>query len=193
VSTTNTINSGQENTDRIVAADYSYSAAKYCSDAVVGGYDDWFLPSRIQITKMYDNLYNRPDPIGSFSAAKYWTSEQYNTAENRAQHFGFDSGSSGISYKDISLSVRPMRSFTYDDMVATPSITSSDSAGGKEVTISCETDTAEIYYTDDGSEPTRDSNHYTVPFEITTSTTIKAIAVKGGWDDSSIAEETIDP
>ncbi len=189
VITANTINSGQGNTDKIVA-DYSYSAAKDCSDAVVGGYDDWFLPSRVQIKTMYDNLYDRTDPIGSFSATQYWTSEQYNTAENRAQYFDFYSGSSGVTYKDYSKSVRPMRSFTYDDMANTPSITSSDSAGGKEVTISCETDTAEIYYTDDGSEPTRDSNHYTGPFEITSSTTIKAIAVKGGWDDSSIAEET---
>lgn len=193
VTTTNSIDSGQENTDKIVAADYNSSAAEDCSDAVVNGYDDWFLPSRVQIKTMYDNLYDRTDPIGSFVEGGYWTSEQVDQHRDDAYYFVFDSASSeAYSSIDIPRYVRPMRSFTYDDMVATPSITSSVSDRGKEVTISCETDTAEIYYTDDDSEPTKDSTLYTGPFEITSSTTIKAFAVKGGWDDSSTAEETID-
>ena len=52
-----------------------------------------------------------------------------------------------------------------------------DFVGSMEVEISCETEGAVIYYTTDGSEPTEDSEAYDEPFEITTTTTVKAIAV----------------
>lgn len=47
----------------------------------------------------------------------------------------------------------------------------------KKVTISCSTDGATIYYTTDGLEPTQDDEVYSSPLEITTTTTVKAIAV----------------
>ena len=49
--------------------------------------------------------------------------------------------------------------------------------GSMEVEISCATEGAEIYYTTDGTEPTEDSEAYIEPFEITETTTVKAIAV----------------
>lgn len=58
---------------------------------------------------------------------------------------------------------------------ATPSITSS----GNTVTITCDDDDAEIYYTLDGSDPDTKSNKYSEPFDITSSCTVKAIAYKG--------------
>ena len=49
-----------------------------------------------------------------------------------------------------------------------------------EVTISCATDGAEIYYTLDGSEPNKESAiKYTAPFTIADTTTIKSVAVGG--------------
>ena len=49
--------------------------------------------------------------------------------------------------------------------------------GSKEVEISCATEGAAIYYTTDGSDPTEDSDEYSEAFEITETTTVKAIAV----------------
>lgn len=56
-----------------------------------------------------------------------------------------------------------------------------------EVTISCETDGASIYYTLDGTEPSEASNLYQAPIVITEAVTIKAIAVKEGMTDSYVA------
>ena len=59
----------------------------------------------------------------------------------------------------------------------TPSLADdADFVGSMKVAISCETEGAEIYYTTDGTEPTEDSDVYSEPFEITETTTVKAIA-----------------
>lgn len=58
-----------------------------------------------------------------------------------------------------------------------------------EVSLSCKTDGAKIYYTLDGSEPTASSTAYSdAAFKLTASATVKAIAIKGE-DKSAIAEK----
>ncbi|WP_349774007.1 DUF6359 domain-containing protein [Fictibacillus phosphorivorans] len=59
---------------------------------------------------------------------------------------------------------------------------------GTQVTLSTATPDAAIYYTTDGSNPTTDSTLYTDPITIQEDVTIKAIAVKEGLKNSSIAE-----
>jgi len=54
------------------------------------------------------------------------------------------------------------------------------------VTISCATDGAAIHYTTDGSTPTAASPTYTNPINVSVTTTIKAMATKSGYDDSSV-------
>ncbi len=60
----------------------------------------------------------------------------------------------------------------------------------QNVTISCETDGARIYYTTDGSKPTAGSTEYTGAISVKKTATIKAIAIKNGLIDSNIAEAT---
>ena len=61
---------------------------------------------------------------------------------------------------------------------------------GNIVTLSCETDSVEIHYTLDGSEPTEKSALYTGPFAIDDTTTVKAKAFKEDWFDSETATAT---
>ena len=77
-------------------------------------------------------------------------------------------------------------------VVATPTFTP---AGGtyyeeQTVSIACTTEDATIHYTLDGSDPTEESPVYDAPLTIGETTTIKAIAMKEGYDDSDIAEAT---
>ncbi len=49
----------------------------------------------------------------------------------------------------------------------------------QSVSLSCETTGATIYYTTDGSDPTSSSTKYTSPINVSSTTTIKAIAING--------------
>ncbi|MBI9031619.1 SUMF1/EgtB/PvdO family nonheme iron enzyme [bacterium] len=57
------------------------------------------------------------------------------------------------------------------------------------VSLSCETEGADIYYTLDGSNPDETSSLYTEAFELDETTTVKARAYKTGWDASTIVTE----
>ncbi len=58
------------------------------------------------------------------------------------------------------------------------------------VTISCATDGATIYYTVDGTDPTEASTPYSGPITLSATTTIKAFACKAGMRPSRIVEAT---
>ena len=55
------------------------------------------------------------------------------------------------------------------------------------VTIACTTEDATIHYTMDGTDPTESSPIYSSPLFITETTTVKAMAVKDGYENSAIA------
>jgi len=60
---------------------------------------------------------------------------------------------------------------------------------GQTITLNTITQGATIYYTIDGSDPSLNSNKYINPIELTSNTTIKAIAIKEGMNDSIIIDE----
>lgn len=60
----------------------------------------------------------------------------------------------------------------------------------QNVEITCATTGATIYYTTDGSNPTESSASYSTPISVSSTTTIKAMAVKEELENSSIATAT---
>jgi hypothetical protein len=60
----------------------------------------------------------------------------------------------------------------------------------QNVSISCATEGATIYYTLDGSTPDENSTLYASPISISETTTVKAIGVKEGYTNSSVATAT---
>lgn len=76
----------------------------------------------------------------------------------------------------------------YETTVVAPTATpdTGDIADNATVTLASATSGATIFYTNDGSTPTRASAIYTVPISITDAVMIKAIAIKAGMNDSPI-------
>ena len=75
------------------------------------------------------------------------------------------------------------------DYVATPTISGeADFLDNTTVTITAE-EGLEVYYTLDGTDPTKASTKYTAPFELTATTTVKAVAYNGD-KASAVAEKT---
>lgn len=73
--------------------------------------------------------------------------------------------------------------------VATPTI----SISGTTATISCSTSGATVYYTTNGNTPTTSSTQYSSPITLSGACTIKAIAVKSGMTNSSVASREYSP
>jgi hypothetical protein len=84
-----------------------------------------------------------------------------------------------------------------NSQVATPtaSVTPGSYSSAQSVTLSSATSGASIYYTTDGTPPTTSSASYESPISVTTTQTIKAIAVKSNFLASDVAsfEYTITP
>ena len=98
-------------------------------------------------------------------------------AENNAALIGILNSSKGNSGTPVK------------ETVATPafSVASSEIDSGTEVTITCGTEGAKIYYTKDGTEPTAESTEYTAAISVTPPMTLMAIAVKDGMNNSAVA------
>ena len=102
----------------------------------------------------------------------------------------FTQGGSNGHVRIVSVTVN----YSIDESVAVvpnePTLTTSCKfLDSQEVTISCSTDGAKIYYTTDGSDPeVKDEQLYSEPFTVTETTTVKAIAVNdNGSSDTAEA------
>ncbi len=100
-------------------------------------------------------------------------------------------------FMELNIKVRggsgPVPSGPSSSRVEAPTITFEVDAD-KNITVTLETKTpgATIYYTTDGSAPTKGSQKYEGPFNVPDKTTIKTFAVKPGWIDSYVTTDTID-
>ncbi|MFY7987539.1 MAG: DUF1566 domain-containing protein [Flavobacterium sp.] len=77
-----------------------------CNNFTSGGYTDWYLPSRDELTKLYTNR----TLIGGFNNVSYWSSSQVGTTT--AWSINFSNGSSSsTSTKSTLMYVRAIRKF----------------------------------------------------------------------------------
>ncbi|MBZ0243200.1 MAG: DUF1566 domain-containing protein [Bacteroidales bacterium] len=100
------LGTGYQNTLDIVAGcGESGIAAKICKNLVLNGYNDWYLPSKDELNK----LYLSKDLIGGFAADWYWSSSEFSSYFAWKQYFG--DGYQGSSSKINTNYVRAVRAF----------------------------------------------------------------------------------
>ncbi|PKP61445.1 DUF1566 domain-containing protein [Candidatus Atribacteria bacterium HGW-Atribacteria-1] len=100
------IGTGQANTTAIVTIQGAGSyAAQLCNDLTVGGYSDWYLPSKDELNKLYLNRV----AIGGFADSGYWSSSEYDA--NYAWLHYFNYGYQNLNYKYGINPVRAVRAF----------------------------------------------------------------------------------
>jgi hypothetical protein len=106
--TSTAIGSGNANTNTIVSAIGAGSyAAKVCYDLVYGGYNDWYLPSMDELTKLYENR----SILGGLSSYIYWSSSDDPSNDRIALIYNFLLHEPGGVYKWEYEGVRAIRSF----------------------------------------------------------------------------------
>ncbi len=75
--TSTALGTGAANTAAIVAGCGTAGiAARLCDELDLNGYDDWYLPSKDELHKLYINR----TLIGGFAAAYYWSSSEYSSS-----------------------------------------------------------------------------------------------------------------
>jgi hypothetical protein len=85
-------------------------AAKLCSDLVSNGFDDWFLPSKDELSLIYQNL--AIPGLGGFTrtlADRYWSSSEVD-AQNAYYH-KFETNNSWATNRGNPLKARAVRAF----------------------------------------------------------------------------------
>jgi len=80
-------------------------AAQLCNDLDVGGYDDWFLPSKDELDKLYIDKV----AIGGFTSDDYWSSSENNKKSAWKQNF--NDGNQKKNNKKNNKRVRAVRAF----------------------------------------------------------------------------------
>ena len=102
------VGTGEQNTIDIEAeCTTDGTAADICANLSLGGYSDWFLPSKDELNLMYTNL--KVAGFGGFSGYYYWSSSEYNANDAWYQYFYF--GSQNYYSKSNTSRVRAVRAF----------------------------------------------------------------------------------
>lgn len=106
--TSTAFGTGQANTILIVnGCSEADCAARICSDLMLNGYDDWFLPSLDELNQLYVNR----AAIGGFeSTSWYWSSSEYDINSGWGQEMG-DYNYQAASLKYFAFFFRAVRAF----------------------------------------------------------------------------------
>jgi uncharacterized repeat protein (TIGR02543 family) len=101
------IGTGNQNTIDIVTQNGTDStfAAGLCSNLSLGGYDDWYLPSRDELAQLRINRV----AIGGFTNLYYWSSSEGGAYDAWAQYFS--TGNQNGHTKSVARYVRAIRAF----------------------------------------------------------------------------------
>lgn len=111
------IGTGVANSNAIVSQGlHTASAAKICLDYTVDfegvTYDDWFLPSKDELNRLYLNLYLQG--LGGFTTNFYWSSSEdteFDSAFNARALFFSDGSHHASNKNDNTRRVRAIRAF----------------------------------------------------------------------------------
>ncbi len=100
------IGTGNQNTIDIMAGCSTAGiAARLCGDLVLGGYDDWYLPGKDELHK----LYLSQGPVGGYTnSGFYWSSSENDLGSAWCEQF---MGNPYIYAKSIGFYVRAIRAF----------------------------------------------------------------------------------
>jgi hypothetical protein len=102
------VGTGEQNTFDIEAGCTTAGiAADICANLSLGGYGDWFLPSKDELNLMYTNL--KVAGVGGFSDSFFWSSSEGSAYDAWSQYF--EAGGQYLSYKGSTLRVRAVRAF----------------------------------------------------------------------------------
>jgi hypothetical protein len=110
--TAKALGTGNDNTNTIVASQGAGNyAAKVCYDLVLGGFNDWYLPSTDELHKLYINRI----AIGGFHDGGYYWNSSEETFELAYAHYFLDGNDDPTYfwhfYKNSPIYVRAVRSF----------------------------------------------------------------------------------
>ncbi len=107
IKTNTAVGSGKSNTDAIIAAQGSGNyAATLSKNLSIGGFSDWFLPSKDELNLMYTSL--KKAGLGGFGGSWLWSSSQY---YDDAWYQDFSDGSQDSLSEKYYGSVRACRAF----------------------------------------------------------------------------------
>ena len=100
------LGTGNANTNAIIALyGTENNAAKLCADLVLGGYSDWYLPSKDELNKLYLNRV----AVGDFANNNYWSSTEEDNSNAWLQNL--NNGYQQFAIKSYPVCVRAVRAF----------------------------------------------------------------------------------
>ena len=90
--TSSAVGTGAANTTAIVSGcSETAIAARICADLTLGGYTDWFLPSKDELNLMYKNIGQGNvlglGNVGNFANYSYWSSSEFDNHSAWLQNF----------------------------------------------------------------------------------------------------------